>query len=530
MRYLEFVRAFIVNHKIVSLLLLVGTTSILGMVFYSIFLISANNDATTENVAVETSKFDVPVSEKVSIIAPGNETDELSGKVTFTVEIDGLSDISRVEYYIDNNLVATSDQSPYSVEIDTKAFSEGRHSIEARAYYNSGEVVKSEVVYFYIKSSNKASSETTGFFGGISSIVGSVINAAASIVATPVSSNNSTSTPDTDTPQDDPQTVDFPNGDNRPHMVSASVMAYHDEDDNSQQITLRSLPAPGSYLGDDDCAQYVTMANPEDETDIWRWIQIEKDNCVIDGYNFNGVAVGGVMANNATISRNWFHNIDGQDSMAIWTHNHGSFSGLNVTDNLVEGTGTDTGPQLFKHDGYISGIKVLRNHISKGSGFIHLARTEGAGTEPYTNVIADNYAEVQTDPMDLELHLEQINVSEGTGGLLINHNHLIGPTGQTATIYICHDFGDIGNITIDDNLLAGYPQVTIYGGDTGHAEGGVLINTPNNIKITNNKLDNRNGQNPATYGLFIAPDPRTDSRATATGNVWYPSMEAIDGF
>jgi hypothetical protein len=247
--------------------------------------------------------------------------------------------------------------------------------------------------------------------------------------------------------------------------------------------------------------------------------------CVIDGYNFDGVGIGNVLGSNVTISRNWFHNIDGQDSWGIWVHDHGALSGLTVTDNLAHGTtgvGSAVITGLLKVDGPISNVTVARNHTYWAGTFVQFAPISGNGAAPYGNTVTGNYVHDVTDGGPIGFHVEIINVSSGTGGLLISGNHFTGPTGQTATIYICHDSGNVGNITIDGNLIDGKPQNTIYAGDTGQAPG-VLTG---NVKITNNLFANSNGQNPG--GLVIAPVPG-DSRITVTGNQFYPSLAQIPG-
>ena len=313
----------------------------------------------------------------------------------------------------------------------------------------------------------------------------------------------------------------FPDATSRPHMVTGSVMAYTDTS-GPQTVTLKPLPAKNSTFGVDAT---TGAANNGTFYDGRGWVNVTKANTRIDGYDFNGVGVGNIQANNVFISRCWFRNIDGEDSWGVWCHQNGTFTNLTITDCLVSGTSaTKTGPNgILKQDGTISNVVIRRCHTVNCSGFVQFAPIVGPGNAPYGNVIAECYMEVNSDPSNLGLHLEQVNVSSGTGGLLIQNNHITGPTRQTATIYICHDSGNVGNITIDNNLLDGKPQNTIYAGNTGQAQG-VLISAAGNVKVTNNKFATTNGQNPG--GLLIDPGSG-DARLLVSGNVSYPALSPL---
>src|SRR5262249_22616413 len=148
------------------------------------------------------------------------------------------------------------------------------------------------------------------------------------------------------------------------------------------------------------------------------------------------------------------------------------------------------------------------------------------GVAPYTNKITDNYMGAISDPSKFGLHLENVNISAGTGGLLIQHNTIVGPHGQTAGVYICHDAGDVGNITTDNNLFDGAPQIVTYQGSTGKSPG-VLISRPGNMRFTNNKLKIGNAGF-GFLGIVTNPHPR-DPRLISTGNIRYPSRTPIPG-
>jgi len=315
---------------------------------------------------------------------------------------------------------------------------------------------------------------------------------------------------------------EWPNASNRPHMISANVLAYTDANGTAQTVTLKPMPAKGSTFGTNASGQ----PNNGAYYDPRGWVTVTVAGTVIDGYNFDGVPMGDINVSNTTISRNWFHNIDGQDSWCIWIHNHGNLSGLTITDNLCHGTtgvGNKVLTGLVKVDGPMTNVVVKRNHTYYAGTFIQFAPIAGDGNLPYENVVADNYVhDVSDGGPTIGFHVEIINVSSGTGGLLIQHNHFTGPTGQTATIYICHDSGNVGNITIDNNWLDGNPQNIIYPGDTGI---GSQTQYKGNIDIINNKIDRSNHG-----GLIASSAPIMYPLATDawTGNVWYPDMTPIN--
>lgn len=72
----------------------------------------------------------------VSITSPNPEK-VAHGMVTIAVEASDASGIAKVEFYIDDNLVATQTSPPYQYIWDTTTVADGAHVIEAIAYENS---------------------------------------------------------------------------------------------------------------------------------------------------------------------------------------------------------------------------------------------------------------------------------------------------------------------------------------------------------------------------------------------------------
>jgi hypothetical protein len=326
----------------------------------------------------------------------------------------------------------------------------------------------------------------------------------------------------------------FPGAANTPFIVSLGppvVMAYFPGaltgNYTQHTVTLKNLPAPGTYFGVDATTGLPNSGayyNPSG------WVELHVANTRITGYDFNGVEMGPVYASGIIVEQCWGHNIDGQNSWLLWTHNQGSFSGLTVQDCLVNGTSTSiTGPNgILYCDGAISNIVVQRCHtFNCGSGNVHYTNIVGNGTQPYGNVIQGCYFEAVTDPSGFGEHLEPLSFQGGTGGITVQNNHITGPPGQTASIFCQSETENFGNILITGNLFDGFAQNTIYGCSGGNEGGGyVFIPAAGNEQITGNYWANTGGQNPGGYVIEPSlPDPRI----AATGNVYYPSLLPVPG-
>jgi hypothetical protein len=74
-------------------------------------------------------------------------------------------------------------------------------------------------------------------------------------------------------------------------------------------------------------------------------------------------------------------------------------------------------------------------------------------------------------------HYEDIYYGGGNGTLTVEHDTLLNPNGQTATVFPGRDFGPINGLVIDGNLLAGGGYV-MYGG----------ADTATGVSITNNRI------------------------------------------
>jgi hypothetical protein len=114
-------------------------------------------------------------------------------------------------------------------------------------------------------------------------------------------------------------------------------------------------------------------------------------------------------------------------------------------------------------------------------------------------------------------HVEAyLNGGEGNPTIL-DHDTILNPVAQTAAISLFNDFGGIGKVTVEDNLLAGGGYV-MYGGaknGTGNVTGPIIVRD-NRIARGKDKTHgyySRGGQ----LGLWAEFDK---SATTACGNYW----------
>jgi hypothetical protein len=125
--------------------------------------------------------------------------------------------------------------------------------------------------------------------------------------------------------------------------------------------------------------------------------------------------------------------------------------------------------------------------------------------------VANNYIHnMEADPGD---HVNGIVSDAGVAaGLIIAHNTVFTPLGQTDAIGLFEDFGPQMDVTITHNLLSG-GGYTIYGGAN---SGGA---TPSNIVITGNRLATTYFPDGGFYGPAAAVDTGVNGDVWS-GNIW----------
>jgi hypothetical protein len=159
---------------------------------------------------------------------------------------------------------------------------------------------------------------------------------------------------------------------------------------------------------------------------------------------------------------------------------------------------TATGPQRLLVGikdifGDSTGLQVLRNEIFHAS----------TGVQVDSGLLEGNY--IHDPGFTTGDHLNGTTSNGGTRALTIRHNTVFNPHDQTDAISLFQDFGNQGNRTIEDNLVAG-GGYSVYGG------GGAQ--TSFNIHIVNNRFARLYYPNGGFFGPVAA------FQTGGTGNVW----------
>jgi hypothetical protein len=117
-----------------------------------------------------------------------------------------------------------------------------------------------------------------------------------------------------------------------------------------------------------------------------------------------------------------------------------------------------------------------------------------------------------------EEHYEDIYYGGGAGPLIVNHNTMLNPQGQTAIVFASVDFGDQTTLTITNNLMAGGGYM-IYGGGSG--SGGKVVGP---VTITGNRFSRKYYPEGGFYGVASYLE---DSVTSWSGNVWDETLKTV---
>jgi hypothetical protein len=117
-----------------------------------------------------------------------------------------------------------------------------------------------------------------------------------------------------------------------------------------------------------------------------------------------------------------------------------------------------------------------------------------------------------------EEHYEDIYYGGGAGPLIVNHNTMLNPNGQTAIVFASVDFGDQTTLTITNNLMAGGGYM-IYGGTSG--SGGKVVGP---VTITGNRFSRKYYPEGGYYGVASYLE---NSVTTWSGNVWDETLQTV---
>jgi hypothetical protein len=118
-------------------------------------------------------------------------------------------------------------------------------------------------------------------------------------------------------------------------------------------------------------------------------------------------------------------------------------------------------------------------------------------------------------------HYEDIYYGGGEGPLIVNHDTMLNPQGQTATVFASTDFGNQTTLTITNNLLAG-GGYTLYGGTSCTTGGCGAVKGP--VTVTGNRFSNKYYPESGYYGIGAYFDSTV---TTWSGNVWDDTLKSV---
>jgi hypothetical protein len=119
-------------------------------------------------------------------------------------------------------------------------------------------------------------------------------------------------------------------------------------------------------------------------------------------------------------------------------------------------------------------------------------------------------------------HYEDIYYGGGEGPLIVNHDTMLNPQGQTATIFASTDFGNQTTLTITNNLLAG-GGYTLYGGTSCTTGGCGSVVGP--VTVTGNRFSRKYYPESGYYGVASYFD---NAVTNWSGNIWDETLKPVE--
>ena len=118
-------------------------------------------------------------------------------------------------------------------------------------------------------------------------------------------------------------------------------------------------------------------------------------------------------------------------------------------------------------------------------------------------------------------HYEDIYYGGGEGSLIVNHDTMLNPQGQTATVFASNDFGDQTTLTITNNLLAG-GGYTLYGGASCTTSECGAVKGP--VTVTGNRFSSTYYPESGYYGIGAYFN---NAVTTWSGNFWDDTLKSV---
>jgi hypothetical protein len=117
-----------------------------------------------------------------------------------------------------------------------------------------------------------------------------------------------------------------------------------------------------------------------------------------------------------------------------------------------------------------------------------------------------------------EEHYEDIYYGGGSGPLVVNHNTMLNPNGQTAVVFASVDFGDQTTLSITNNLMAGGGYM-LYGGVSG--SGGKVLGP---VTVTGNRFSRKYYPEGGYYGVASYFE---NSVTSWSANIWDETLKSV---
>jgi hypothetical protein len=186
---------------------------------------------------------------------------------------------------------------------------------------------------------------------------------------------------------------------------------------------------------------------------------VSQPGTVISNYNVVNGSIE-ISASNVTIKNTQVTN-SGDTSNDILIDS--GVSGVLIEDSTLRGSASNSALQYAVQNAGSSSNKGLRLNL-----YYCTECWSGPGT------LEGSYA--NADGVISGSHYEDIYYGGGGGPLVVTHDTLLNPQGQTAVVFLKTDFGEIDAVTISNSLLAG-GGYTLYGGlgGSGNVAGPVTV-------------------------------------------------------
>jgi hypothetical protein len=240
---------------------------------------------------------------------------------------------------------------------------------------------------------------------------------------------------------------------------------------------------------------------------------ISTPGAVVQGMNITGQVV--VNASSVTLTHDCITVNGGgkAGSRAVNIVNGASGTQIDNSDISGENASSEAIQEAVATNEPNSDTTVNSDYIYNCSECIH-----GAATVTNSYVTTNATLEISGPKGSEPDHYEDVYDGGGGGPLILEHNTMLNPHNQTAAVFASTDFGDQGEITITENLLAGGDEVLYLGTSGGHGR----VRGP--VRVIGNRFNKRYDEQAGDYGVVADFDP---SVTRWSGNIWDETLSHV---